>query len=99
MSDLDELERRVTEKFAAKCAELVPADPFDPSPFDPACWSSSVDFGQPAVQFPREQWVTYPHRRMLALMTADRVLDFELTEEQWMQAGMLVAFGGRERIA
>ena len=94
MSELDDLERRVGEKFMAAAVELTPE------------WPHNVEMGTwqpmaaPALQLPREQWVIYPSRRMVALLIIDRMLDFDsLTDEQWGQVAFLYQYGGRERVA
>lgn len=104
MSALEDLEQRVTAKFAAKAAGRI-----DPSVFDPTTWSDVVDWTngggeQPQVpiehQFSREHYVTYPNRRVIALALIDRALDHdEISEETWFQIAFLMFHGGRERIA
>lgn len=53
------------------------------------------------LQFPREQWVVYPHRRTITLLICDRMIDLwdDLTIEQKSQVGFLLTYGGRERVA
>ncbi len=55
----------------------------------------------PEWQFPREQWLVYPHRRTITLLICDRMIDLwdELTVEQKHQVGFLLTYGGRERVA
>jgi hypothetical protein len=65
-------------------------------------WAEAVNKPLPpgTMQFPREQWLSYPNRRAHALVLANRLLDFEdLTDEQWHTLGMLMLYGGKERIA
>lgn len=92
---LQDLERRVTEKliaanraahpeWAAVTVTLSEVGTLPP-PELPADWP----------QFPREQWITYPHRRTCGLILADRAIDLGLlAEAEW-----LVQYAGRERIA
>lgn len=110
---LADLERRVTEKYAAAAQTRQQPDLLDA--FDPSSWSVDLDIDWVAVakaadasreepsadlpQFPREQWVTHPHRRTVLLMVIDRYLDLDLTEDDWRAVSWLMAFGGRERIA
>ncbi len=55
----------------------------------------------PVMQFPREQWITYPQKRTISLLIADRMIDLwdTVAIEQQAQVGYLVLYGGRERIA
>lgn len=111
--DLDELERRVAERFMEKrCSE---SDISDAPAFDWTEWLSPMTppagrtiemstAGQPLpppLQFPRPQWITYPNRRVVILITCDRALDLwdDLTLEQRAQIAFLLEHGGRERIA
>ena len=85
MTTLDELEQRVSTKFAAALAERV-------LPFDTSAWldedmSITIDFkkippGTPQFQFPREQWISYPNRRAVVLTILDRLLDVEVPDER-----------------
>lgn len=99
MSALDDMEQRVTEKFAAAAfARIDPQWKLDVGEWTfPDFEFEPLPPGTP--QFPREQWVTYPNRRMVTLTLIDRALDLELTDEQWTQLTFLMGFGGRERIA
>lgn len=102
MSDLDALERRVTEKWATAAASRIPADVFDPSGWldgvDMSAWRRNLPPSAP--QFPREQWVSYPNKRTVALLIADRLLDFdELSDEQWATLNVVMLYGGKTRIA
>lgn len=90
---LAELERRVTEKYvAATQARQVTAIDFSP-------WNLGVVAVSDLPQFPREQWVTYPTRRVAALLVVDVALDSELSVNDWQTISWLMFFGGRERIA
>lgn len=100
--DLDVLERRVAEKWAAAAAARAPMWPMPDDPFDMSVWGEAMKTPLPpgTPQFPREQWASYPMKRRLALMAADRMLDFdELTDEQWMQVCLVMWYGGKTRIA
>ena len=97
--ELTQLEERVTRKWAQAAASRMPE-----SSFDASAWHDlDTEWGGTALnapQFPREQWVSYPAKRTVSLMTCDRMLDFEeLTDEQWMTLSFLMLYGGRERIA
>lgn len=107
--DLEELSRRVTAKYLAACEQRYP-DMW--AAFDPTQWDSEIDFAawnqassgrtQPlpaGLQFPREQWIIRPTIRTVVLMMVDRMLDMELSEEQWAVVGFLLAYGGKERVA
>ena len=100
---LEDLERRVLARWAAAAAERTP-DSFDVSKwsgvYDHASWLPDDAGLPPPMQFPREQWVSYPAKRRVSLMLCDRMLDFDvLTDEQWMLLCMTVQYGGKERIA
>lgn len=96
---LAELERRVTEKLMAALPQWdLPPDPMpDPAEF----WRRAVeDADVPPLpddwpQFPRERWIIYPARRAYALIMADKAIDLGHLSE----AGFLVQYGGKERIA
>lgn len=105
--DLEALEHRVVAKFLAAERDRYPDSTMA---FDPTQWDTLVDpakWGQPrpgrsqypSLQFPREKWVTYPTRRMMALLIVDRALDIDLAEEDWHRVSWLLAFGGRQQIA
>lgn len=103
--ELGQLERRVTEKFAAAAAARTSLWSELPA-FDITEWFDSLDdTGAVAVpddwpQFPREQWVSYPNKRTAALLLAERLLDAEhLTDRQWTTLCLLMSYGGKERIA
>jgi hypothetical protein len=97
------LEASVTERWAKLAAERAPEWPLpDFGGVDGlgdmmAEWSAVTP---PAPQFPREQWVSHPTKRALALLLADRLMDCDtLTDGQWMTVCHLVLYGGKERIA
>lgn len=96
MTDLAELEERVTEKWARTASQRV-----DLSGFNPNKWGDLRDWGAAAdvPQFPREQWATYPGKRLIILMLVDRMLDLEMNDEQWYALNYLMLYGGRTRIA
>ncbi|WP_142245552.1 hypothetical protein [Mycobacterium sp. IS-836] len=104
MDELDELELRVGEKWAAAAAARIPQD------FDLSHWSEVFDLTDlpPATplppdwpQFPREQWLRYPVKRQLTLVLCENLLDRndELTDEQWMLLCLMMQYGGKVRIA
>lgn len=102
-ADLAELERRVGEKFAAKASERISDwdGPFD-DPFAAGNWLQTAPGSPvaPTLQFSREQWVSYPTKRLVALMALDHLLDFpELTDEQWSTACLVWWYGGKTRVA
>jgi hypothetical protein len=111
---LEELELRVGEKWATAAAtrepqwETVEVDLsawLGEIPIPDNAWEMST-VGQPlppllpdTPQFPREQWASYPAKRTVALLIADRLLDFdELTDEQWMTLCFLMQHGGKTRL-
>lgn len=101
---LKELERRVGEKWVAAAAARIPADAFDPSG-----WLDSIDMSEwgasslppGTLQFPREQWASYPNKRTVALLLAERLLDDadSLTDEQWLLLCLVMQYGGKTRIS
>lgn len=103
-ADLDALEHRVRERFVAKSAERVSDwngiyDGFDASSWLQTSPLSPLLPSVPVVQFPREQWVSYPARRTLVLLTVDRLLDLdELSDEQWVKVCLLMEYGGKTRL-
>jgi hypothetical protein len=93
------LEASVTERWAKLAAERAPEWPLpDFGGVDGlgdmmAEWSAVTP---PAPQFPREQWVSHPTKRALALLLADRLMDCDtLTDGQWMTVCRLVLYGGK----
>ena len=98
---LIELEERVTRRWLEAVEARTPQWPI-PDPEWSTDWREAMNKPLPlgTMQFPREQWVSYPNRRATALLLADRLLDFEdLTDEQWHTLGMLMLYGGKVRIA
>src|SRR5437899_1673714 len=104
MMGLEELERRVCEKWATAAAARLPLDVFDPSGWldgiDTTAWNAEP-LPPGTMQFPREQWASYPAKRTAALIYAERLLDFadELTDEQWITLNLVMLYGGKTRLA
>jgi hypothetical protein len=110
---LEDLERRVRARYAELVSDTVPDHVFNPEEwllgenhysvklFGESFDVAKVPAAQQVPQFPREQWITYPHRRAAILTIVDRSLDLwgSLTQEQRWQINFLLAYGGRERIA
>lgn len=94
---LGQLERRVGEKWAAAAAARFPADV---DPFDPSDWLGDEPHAEPVMQFPREQWVSYPNKRTAALIVADNMLNNadDLTDMQWTLLCRIMLYGGKTRI-
>lgn len=96
---LIELEERVTRRWLEAVAERPPLWGFAPA--DLPDWSDvqwePLPPGTP--QFPREQWVSHPYRRAMTLILCDRMLDFDLDDEKWLQVCFLMQYGGKERVA
>lgn len=101
MSDLQELERHVTEKWVATAAERAPQWQLpDDIPFTLDEWAiNSIPLPPDWPQFPREQWLVYPHKRQVTLLICDRALDQDLSEEEWIHVCLLMLYGGKERVA
>lgn len=98
---LIELEERVTRRWQEAVAARTPQWPM-PDVELSTDWAEAMKTPLPpgTMQFPREQWVSYPNRRAQVLILADRLLDFdELTDEQWHTLCFLMLYGGKERIA
>lgn len=98
---LIELEQQVTQRWLEAVAARTPQWPMPDMDWS-TDWAEAVNKPLPpgTMQFPREQWLSYPNRRAHALILANRLLDFEdLTDEQWHTLGMLMLYGGKERIA
>lgn len=98
-ADLIELEKRVTRRWQEAAAARTPQWPDVELSTD---WAEAMQKPLPpgTMQFPREQWVSYPNRRTIVLILADRLLDFEeLTAEQWHTLNFLMLYGGKARIA
>lgn len=99
MNDLEKLERRVTEKWAVAAAERAPLWPLPDIPFNLDDWAvNSVPLPPDWPQFPREQWLVYPHKRMVTLTICDVALDRYLSEEEWIHVCLLMMYGGKERV-
>ncbi len=95
------LEERVTRRWQEAVAARNPQWP-TPDVELSTDWAEAMQKPLPpgTMQFPREQWVSYPNRRTIVLVLADRLLDFEeLTDEQWHTLNFLMLYGGKERIA
>lgn len=100
VEDLDALERRVSEKWIAAAAARMPQWDLPDNPFDSTEWLGDVSaIPSDVPQFPREQWASYPNRRTVTLLTVDRMLDLEMTDEQWMQVSFLMQYGGKTRLS
>ena len=101
MNDLEELERRVTEKWVAAAAKRAPEWELpDLWAFDFSNWLAHP----PALpnnwpQFPREQWLVYPEKRRVTLLICDKALDQDLSDEEWIHVCLLMQYGGKERAA
>lgn len=110
-ADLDALEASVAERYLAAMADKMPTVDFSewlddivpwaewtkrPLPCDPPIHAGfefppfPTDF-----QFPREKWITYRNRRAVALTLASALLSHNMLFE----AGWLLMYGGRERVA
>lgn len=102
-TELDELERRVGEKWAREAAALFPDAPeFDVTTWTPPKAPASEPLPQfPLRQFPREQWITYPARRTAVLTACEQVLDGHhgLALDEWQLLCLAMLYGGRVRIA
>lgn len=101
---LDELERRVGEKWVAAAAARMPQWDVPEFDVDWEAWFGTLDTAGALPddwpQFPREQWARYPAKRTVVLLIADRMLDFdELTDDQWIELCWLMQYGGKTRIA
>ncbi|CAN5143809.1 hypothetical protein BH11ACT6_BH11ACT6_34570 [soil metagenome] len=99
---------------AAAERDRLPDSPFSTLEFDSSEWWFSsrhllgvapdgplleiANAGPPTLQFPRQQWITYPNRRAVSLVIVDRALDQAdtLTDDQWYQLTFLMFYGGRE---
>jgi hypothetical protein len=98
--DLPAIEDRVARKWAAAAAKRM--DGFDPQwKLDVGSWVlPDAELPADVPQFPREQWVSYPMKRTLALLLCERVLDSgELSDEQWMWLCAVMQYGGKTRVA
>lgn len=98
---LEELERRVAEKWAAATAARTPEWPLpDVEPIDFSDWQMKP-LPPDWPQFPREKWATYPVKRIVTLMICDRSLDMadRMTAEQWFQVCFLMQYGGKTQLS
>jgi len=102
MSDtLEVLERRVGEKWAAAVEARAPSWPISTA-LDVSAWiGTTKELPSGTLQFPREQWVSCPLKRMAALIYCEHLLDraTELTDEQWIALNTVMLYGGNTRIA
>lgn len=96
--NLEEIEQHVTQKYAEKMAQDWPILTHDWTLPD---LELSTPLPEPVMQFPREQWITYPSTRTINLLIVDRALDLwdDLTPEQKSRIEFLFQYGGRERTA
>lgn len=103
----DVLEERVWEKFAAEAKRRGAI--WDLPDDEVAGWAPLRDALKPdpaappippEKQFPREQWITWPNRRRIALLLCERALDGPepLDDQRWWQVSFLMQYGGKERI-
>ena len=97
MYDLDGLERRVCEKWIGVAAERMPDWAVPEIDFDRQSWTPPPDTPEPVMQFPREQWLTYPAKRTIALLLCDRLLGMDLDDGAWTQVCYLMRYGGKVR--
>jgi hypothetical protein len=96
---LEELELRVGGKWVAAAAARTPEWSVPDFEFDMSAWTDVAPLPPGTMQFPREQWVSYPRRRTMSLLVVDRMLDLDMNDEQWGQVCFLMQYGGKERIA
>lgn len=97
--ELEELERRVGAKWASVAAARMPQWAVPDDPFDIGAWQTDAMPADPDVpQFPREQWASYPAKRTTTLLLCDRMLDLDMTDEQWAQVCFLLQYGGKTRL-
>ena len=96
MEDLAALERRVAEKFLAYASTRLPQWELPDFDIDWDAWRNLPPLPPGTMQYPRQQWFTYPNRRTISLAIVDRMLDFdELTDDQWADVTFLMWYGGR----
>lgn len=97
---LSDLERRVCEKWIRVAAERASAWGLPEMDLDMSAWAEVAQTPLPSgtMQFPREQWVSYPAKRTYILLLADRMLDLDMDEERWMQVCLLMQYGGKTRL-
>lgn len=103
--NLDELEKRVGEKFTQAwkdCPQrMILGEAFNPDHWSDNLsdeWAGVTTEPEPVPQLPREQWVTYPNRRAIALTICETWIDkgWDLSDPTFM---FCYLYGGRERIA
>lgn len=102
MTELEEIERRVGQKWLARAVhrQNLLWGSSDPTlEWDMPSWDlPEAPAGWP--QFPRDQWAALPNNRIIALMIAERMLDFDdMTDEQWHSVCLLMQYGGKTRLA
>ncbi len=85
------LEQRVREKLIAANQAAHPEWADIPDPME--SWTSPLPADWP--QFPRERWMIRPAHRAMALILANKLID----QGKLAEAGALVQYGGKERIA
>lgn len=104
--DLDELERRVAEKYDAAWQKHAELWPLPDGPFDITEWTTkAIDQSNrlgainppPQHQFPRERWATQPARRTVALIICESWIDrgWDITDPTFL---MVYVYGGRIRL-
>lgn len=101
MTDLAELETCVTKKWLEAAGNRLAQWMLPENAFDPTEWSEALDEALPpeTMQFPRETWASYPAKRAVVLTVADRMLDFELNDEQWAEVCFLMQYGGKTQLS
>lgn len=99
VDELTALENRVGEKWIAAAAARNPEWPVPDFEFDMSSWTDVAPLPPGTMQFPRERWASYPTQRTVVLMLADRMLDLDLTDEQWAQLCFLMQYGGKTRLS
>ena len=101
MDELETLEQRVGEKWAAAAATRAPQWDLDDDPLDLSNWSTGDPDTAPVMQFPRERWASYPAKRTATLLMCEKLLDHadELTDQVWVLLCAAMFYGGRTRIA
>lgn len=101
MDQLETLEQRVGQKWAAAVAARIPHLDMPDDPFDFSDWLTGDPVPEPVLEFPREQWATYPAKRTVTLLLCDKLLDKadDLTDEQWMMVGLAMQYGGKTRLS
>ncbi|MEU9806241.1 hypothetical protein [Mycobacterium sp. NPDC050853] len=110
-ADLATLESEVAAEYAELAAERMPENPFSLDDwFETVDWSnferSTERRDAIGPEFPREQWVVYPGKRMVILLLVRNVIrlirekpDHPRNEELFQQVAFLFVYGGKVRIA